>query len=122
MKSIKRRYRPLYIEHHGNYEVMKEGSEMNSRNEMEIKVNKDMVVAQQDDNFVAVIKIKPSRRNQTKYAIVIPKNNPMKNQRTMLRKEHNELNILMKLKVEIILFNIYKREMQETQKKQEKNI
>ncbi|MGS2777814.1 hypothetical protein ACVBAX_10575 [Robertmurraya sp. GLU-23] len=96
---------------------------MNVRNETEIvQVNKDMVVAQQDDNFVAVIKIKPSRGNHAKYAIVIPKNSPMKNQRTMLRKEHNDLNFFMKLKVAITLCNIYKREKQETQKNQEKNI
>lgn len=94
---------------------------MNVRNVTEIvQVNKDMVVAQQDDNFVAVIKIKPSRMNQAKYAIVIPKSSAVKNQRTMLRKKQNDINILMKLKVAIILFNIYKRDMQETQKNQEK--
>ncbi|WML32234.1 hypothetical protein RCG24_10510 [Neobacillus sp. OS1-32] len=96
---------------------------MNVRNETEIiQVNKDMVVAQQNDIFVAVIKIKPSRMNQAKYAIVIPKSSAVKNQRTILRKEHNELKILMKLKVAIILFNIYKRDMQETQKNKEKII
>lgn len=101
----------------------KEGRDMNVRNETEIvQVNKDMVVAQQDDNFVAVIKIKPSRGNQTKYAIVIPKNSPTKHQRTLFRKENNDLNFFMKLKVAITLFNIYKREMKETQKGQEKNI
>jgi hypothetical protein len=69
---------------------------MNFRNETEIlQRNDDMVLAQQDDCFVAVVKIQPIRASKRRYAIIVTERGALKNRRGILRNGYYALNPLI---------------------------
>ncbi|WP_031539053.1 MULTISPECIES: hypothetical protein [unclassified Bacillus (in: firmicutes)] len=66
---------------------------MNLRNETHIiQVSDDIVLAQQENYCVAVVKMKGSRLNQTRFCLIITEEESLMNQ----SKKPNELTVLVK--------------------------
>jgi hypothetical protein len=64
---------------------------MNKRNETELfNVNDNVVFAKQDEYVVAVIKMKSSSKNKTNFALIIPEQGRISNQKKMLLKKFKE--------------------------------
>lgn len=76
-----------------------------------VQLEKNMVLAQQDQYFVAVIKKPSSKESDIRYVVVITEQSSLKSHREILCKEFSELNVFMKFLAAIIPEYIVKNEV-----------